>query len=285
MAVLSKPQTTRPPAAPETHLPPAVRGRVPVAPYAAASALLLGRGRLLHPRSLRFLSQRRRDSLHYPGQRSSAASLSLPGTVVEVRVHADRHPHGHVPGHRNRPPRRVPAGHAGEWPPAGGGDHHPADRDLSRLVCPEHPGTRRYVRCGGERYGDWSSSSPRSAAPPALWAAAACFAVAAWCKETAIVTPLAIALWEFYLCLRGRAQRHVNGTPDGSEARRAHLRAGLVLLAPLATLVAWYAYYLPPHRVSSSETRRSCATTRSPPCRRCASCWPWRTASCSLLRI
>ena len=37
---------------------------------------------------------------------------------------------------------------------------------------------------------------------PALWGAAGCFAVAAWCKETAIVTPLAIALWQIYLCLR-----------------------------------------------------------------------------------
>ncbi len=38
--------------------------------------------------------------------------------------------------------------------------------------------------------------------PRVLWAAAACFAVAAWCKETAIITPLAIALWE--LCLAWR---------------------------------------------------------------------------------
>jgi hypothetical protein len=68
--------------------------------------------------------------------------------------------------------------------------------------------------------------------PEALWAAAACFAVAAWCKETAIVTPLAIALWEIYLCLRGR----------GAE-RRPHLRAALLMLLPVATLLAWYAYF------------------------------------------
>jgi 4-amino-4-deoxy-L-arabinose transferase-like glycosyltransferase len=67
---------------------------------------------------------------------------------------------------------------------------------------------------------------------PALWGAAGCFAVAAWCKETAIVTPLAIALWEIYLCLRSTG-----------EDRRAHLRAGLVMLSPLTTLLAWYAYY------------------------------------------
>jgi hypothetical protein len=67
--------------------------------------------------------------------------------------------------------------------------------------------------------------------PRMLWAAAACFAVAAWCKETAIVTPLAIALWELFLCLRSSPQR------------RAHLRAGLVLLTPVFPLMAWYAYY------------------------------------------
>jgi hypothetical protein len=73
---------------------------------------------------------------------------------------------------------------------------------------------------------------PGQRRPPALWAAAACFAVAAWCKETAIVTPLAIALWEMYLCLRG-------SSPD----RRRHLRAALLLLSAPATLLAWYAYY------------------------------------------
>jgi 4-amino-4-deoxy-L-arabinose transferase-like glycosyltransferase len=67
---------------------------------------------------------------------------------------------------------------------------------------------------------------------PALWGAAGCFAVAAWCKETAIVTPLAIALWQIYLCLRSTG-----------EDRRPHLRAGLILLSPLTALLAWYAYY------------------------------------------
>jgi hypothetical protein len=68
--------------------------------------------------------------------------------------------------------------------------------------------------------------------PRMLWAAAACFAVGTWCKETAIVTPVAIALWEFCLCWRG-------SSPD----RRAHLRAGLVLLTPVIPLLAWFAYY------------------------------------------
>jgi hypothetical protein len=56
--------------------------------------------------------------------------------------------------------------------------------------------------------------------------------VAAWCKETAIVTPLAIALWEIYLGLRARG-------PD----RPRHLRAALLMFLPLTTLLAWYAYY------------------------------------------
>jgi hypothetical protein len=68
--------------------------------------------------------------------------------------------------------------------------------------------------------------------PAALWAAAACFAVAAWCKETAIVTPVAIALWEIYLWARG----------SGPE-RRGYLRAAMLMLLPLITLLGWFAYY------------------------------------------
>ena len=73
---------------------------------------------------------------------------------------------------------------------------------------------------------------PGRRSPPALWAAVACFTVAAWSKETAIVTPLAISLWEMYLCARGDDQD-----------RRKHLRTALLLLIPPATLVGWYAYF------------------------------------------
>lgn len=73
---------------------------------------------------------------------------------------------------------------------------------------------------------------PGRRSPRALWAAVACFAVAAWSKETAIVTPLAISLWEMYLGVRG-------SDPD----RRGHFRAALLLLIPPATLLAWYAYF------------------------------------------
>jgi 4-amino-4-deoxy-L-arabinose transferase-like glycosyltransferase len=68
--------------------------------------------------------------------------------------------------------------------------------------------------------------------PPALWLAAACFAVGTWCKETAIVTPLAIATWQIYRCCRG-----------SRPARRGHLRAALLMLSPLIPLLGWYAYY------------------------------------------
>jgi hypothetical protein len=67
------------------------------------------------------------------------------------------------------------------------------------------------------------------AGPRRLWAAAACFALAAWSKETAIVTPLSIALWQLYLWIRSKD--------------RVHLRTSLALVAGPITLVAWYAYY------------------------------------------
>jgi len=75
--------------------------------------------------------------------------------------------------------------------------------------------------------------------PRVLWAAAACFAVAAWCKETAIITPLAIALWELCLAWRNKLGKPAQPRLD----RRAHLRAGLILFTPIISLLGWYAYY------------------------------------------
>lgn len=60
-----------------------------------------------------------------------------------------------------------------------------------------------------------------------VWAAALCFAAAALSKETAIVTPLALAVWESW-----------RGGP-----RRGRLRAVLALFAPLLPLAAWYGYH------------------------------------------
>jgi hypothetical protein len=60
------------------------------------------------------------------------------------------------------------------------------------------------------------------------------FSLAALSKETAIVTPAALALWEGILLLR-----------EGREAilRRVHLNWLLALLTPVLPLAAWYAYH------------------------------------------
>lgn len=72
----------------------------------------------------------------------------------------------------------------------------------------------------------------RPSRPSAVWAAAGCFSLAVLCKETAIVTPLAIALWESY-----------QGLYAQTEQRRLHLHLAVALLAPALPLAAWYAYY------------------------------------------
>ena len=149
-----------------------------------------------------------------------------------------RHPHRHVPGHRDCAAGRVPPRDPAQWPPAGGGYDHSADRDLSRLVCPEHPGARGYVRGRRNPVGAGLRLS-RPAPSPALWAAAACFAVAAWCKETAIVTPLAIALWEIYLCLRG----------EPSRSTRAISAPRCWMLLPAGHAAGLVCLLSPPHRV------------------------------------
>ena len=56
--------------------------------------------------------------------------------------------------------------------------------------------------------------------------------MAVFAKETAIVTPVAFGLWELVLALR-----------SSQALRRIHLRAASVTVAPVATLLAWYAYY------------------------------------------
>jgi len=59
--------------------------------------------------------------------------------------------------------------------------------------------------------------------------AVVCFSLAALSKETAIVTPLALAGWELWLALRTRATQRV--------------RSAALLLLPLAPLALWYFYY------------------------------------------
>lgn len=63
-------------------------------------------------------------------------------------------------------------------------------------------------------------------------AAASCFSLAVLSKETAIITPLAIALWEGYRGLR-----------RGKQDRQVQLGLGLLLSTPVLPLLAWYAYH------------------------------------------
>jgi hypothetical protein len=62
-----------------------------------------------------------------------------------------------------------------------------------------------------------------------LWPAIACFSLAALSKETAIVTPLALAAWQAVLALRTRAANQ--------------LRTAALLTTPVVPLAAWYLYH------------------------------------------
>ncbi len=65
-------------------------------------------------------------------------------------------------------------------------------------------------------------------------AVAILFSLAALAKETAIVTPAALALWELILCF---------GKPEDKPEGATHLRWVLALAVPLGPLAAWYAYH------------------------------------------
>jgi 4-amino-4-deoxy-L-arabinose transferase-like glycosyltransferase len=67
-----------------------------------------------------------------------------------------------------------------------------------------------------------------------VFMAALMFCLAALSKETAIVTPLALAIWEAILWTRSRGEPNV---------RRLHWRWVLALLTPILPLAAWYAYH------------------------------------------
>jgi hypothetical protein len=62
-----------------------------------------------------------------------------------------------------------------------------------------------------------------------MWLVVACFSFAALSKETAIVTPLALAGWQLWLALRTRAMKQT--------------RTAALLLLPLLPLALWYLYY------------------------------------------
>jgi 4-amino-4-deoxy-L-arabinose transferase-like glycosyltransferase len=64
--------------------------------------------------------------------------------------------------------------------------------------------------------------------------AALMFSLAALSKETAIITPAALAVWEIALLLRDRQQ---------ASLRRAHALWLAALTSPVVPLIAWYAYH------------------------------------------
>jgi 4-amino-4-deoxy-L-arabinose transferase-like glycosyltransferase len=66
-----------------------------------------------------------------------------------------------------------------------------------------------------------------------LWAALL-FSLAALSKETAIVTPAALALWEAFHLIRSRQEAIL---------RRLHRSWLIALLVPFAPLIVWYAYH------------------------------------------
>jgi hypothetical protein len=76
--------------------------------------------------------------------------------------------------------------------------------------------------------------SPQKGQKRQIAASAVCFAAAALSKETAIVTPLAIALWAAYAAGR---------SAPASGNRRQSLRLGVALLSPILPLLGWYAYH------------------------------------------
>lgn len=68
-----------------------------------------------------------------------------------------------------------------------------------------------------------------------LWASILCFSIAALAKETAIATPVALAVWEL---LQAWWQRR-----RGMSSWPPHARRGFPLLLPILPLIGWYAWY------------------------------------------
>jgi hypothetical protein len=133
--------------------------------HAAAPALLLGRGRLLHSRGLGLLSHRLADSHHHADQRPSAAAQHLPGAVVEgFRLLSRGDARGGADGRGAGPAGGVAAGHA----PGGRGLGRLLDRGRSPGFTPSGLRRARWptpislpppARCG-----DWSTRFPMATA-------------------------------------------------------------------------------------------------------------------------
>jgi 4-amino-4-deoxy-L-arabinose transferase-like glycosyltransferase len=94
---------------------------------------------------------------------------------------------------------------------------------LSFYLQPSTPGAPHSSR--GDDCGFTESHPIRTQIPTAIL-----FSLAALSKETAIITPAALALWEAILCLRDRKLRQ-------------HCTWIAALLSPILPLAAWYAYH------------------------------------------
>lgn len=80
------------------------------------------------------------------------------------------------------------------------------------------------------------------------WWAVVCFSLAALAKETAIVTPVALAGWEFWLALRRFFSNSDDVSTRGSSSAKkfsalSHFRVTAKLLIPIVPLAAWYGYF------------------------------------------
>ncbi|WP_255551289.1 glycosyltransferase family 39 protein [Granulicella sp. dw_53] len=94
---------------------------------------------------------------------------------------------------------------------------------LSSYLTPQHP-----------EEDPKALKAPISATfPTQLWTATL-FSLAVLSKETAIVTPLALATWEVFQLVRTRKQK---------AQRITHLTWAVTLLIPILPLVAWYAFH------------------------------------------
>jgi 4-amino-4-deoxy-L-arabinose transferase-like glycosyltransferase len=97
---------------------------------------------------------------------------------------------------------------------------------LSFYLAPSKLGAPKVgAPCSSQPYRDDHGNTPLSQLLPA----AVLFSLAALSKETAIVTPIALALWEAVQLIRTK--------------NRAHLTWIAALLAPILPLAAWYAYH------------------------------------------
>jgi hypothetical protein len=73
-----------------------------------------------------------------------------------------------------------------------------------------------------------------------IWLAAICFSLAVLSKETAIVTPLALAVWEGFRIPTSAKTGQKWGTRD---SWRRQIQKVTALVAPVVPLIGWYAYH------------------------------------------